>query len=689
MTTYDVCEGVEDALSIWMLERGRAIIGVPGVGAIQHLDLKKGDSVLVWKDGDEEGSAAAKVLTAGVDTLLLNDIAVRVTRTPPDADANIILQKQGLDALRELAARPPEAMLSFNGHIIQLSRITDAVAFAKKRKAIAEVFKSEGIGVGVVDDEVKKLRRAETAAAAAAASGDEGSYEPPKDPEWEGEVDLGAALDSAVAAMPRFLVAPAYVYDTTALWSANTYLVQSEEIGLPVAPQLGFQSLVENSGKSVAIEIVATIAHRGYLRASYTAATLFRRINQDLVTPCLSEFHNILGDKDKDLLAIIDACHRRSEAYVDRTETDPQGKRYVVSYKCWASLAWGAIGAVPREAQSRSIILFLQAALPDESHALDHSIILQDKALIDVRRQLAKWSVTIKKLPTPEMPKFLFNRAADNFRPLFAIAQLAGGDWPQRIRDAAEAISKIERKPSLQVRLLTGITGVLEPTVDKRLATGELIDALCEDEENGWQEANHGKRINEYWLRENLRGLIDPPGSLRWREGSDESDPKIRGYALFQFNDAVLRYLPPKGGTGASGPSGPSGPEPSKPSETADVGGPDAESDPAPHPAHSKPRKSATDETTGPDGPDGPDENPPPLREKEEGATSETASPAGNPEQPNGPLADRKSRRSTRINDAIRETARQHPDWNPTQIGKKCGRAESVVRHILGMEAKP
>jgi len=37
------------------------------------------------------------------------------------------------------------------------------------------------------------------------------------------------------------------------------------------------------------------------------------------------------------------------------------------------------------------------------------------------------------------MPAGIFNRAADNWRPLLAIADLAGGEWPERARQAAQS----------------------------------------------------------------------------------------------------------------------------------------------------------------------------------------------------------------------------------------------------------
>jgi predicted lipoprotein with Yx(FWY)xxD motif len=39
--------------------------------------------------------------------------------------------------------------------------------------------------------------------------------------------------------------------------------------------------------------------------------------------------------------------------------------------------------------------------------------------------------------PDPSIPAALNDRAADNWRPLIAIADLAGGEWPQLARQAS------------------------------------------------------------------------------------------------------------------------------------------------------------------------------------------------------------------------------------------------------------
>ncbi len=230
-----------------MLGRNLTIFGVPGVGTIQHLDLPKGARVTIAKDGDEADTPAAKSLINGVDAQLLKGVYARVTETPLGDDANKILQERGLEALRELAARPPEAALSFHGRIIRLSKIDDPVAFAEERRLINKIF---GVSVKVIDEEVKKLPPPRATPADTTAADAPSSYEGAADPAWEEDVDLAAALNSAVTIMQRFLKAPAYVYDTITLWVVMTYLVQSEEIDLPIAPQLGFHSLLRIAARA-------------------------------------------------------------------------------------------------------------------------------------------------------------------------------------------------------------------------------------------------------------------------------------------------------------------------------------------------------------------------------------------------------------------------------------------------------
>src|SRR5262249_21952069 len=67
--------------------------------------------------------------------------------------------------------------------------------------------------------------------------------------------------------------------------------------------------------------------------------------------------------------------------------------------------------------------------------------------LAALRSQAARWAAdNFDKLaePDPKMPD-LNDRAADNWRPLLAIADLAGGTWPEEGRRAACLLSGEEQ----------------------------------------------------------------------------------------------------------------------------------------------------------------------------------------------------------------------------------------------------
>src|SRR5260221_12392097 len=67
-------------------------------------------------------------------------------------------------------------------------------------------------------------------------------------------------------------------------------------------------------------------------------------------------------------------------------------------------------------------------------------------------RKLARWTqvhFAILQACNPPMPPSAYNRLADNWRPLFAIAQAAGGDWPRRTLEAFNQLIAdcVEGKP--------------------------------------------------------------------------------------------------------------------------------------------------------------------------------------------------------------------------------------------------
>ena len=149
-----VFEGLEDLLTGYMLGRPVRLIGLPGVGTLKYIKIRKGERVVVIRDGDQPGAPADNGLVKGLDNLLLREAAVRVTHTPSGADANSILRNEGLDALRELITNASSAVLSAEGQVARLASL-DPIAYDQQRKEAAPQL---GIRLGTLDKMVRERR---------------------------------------------------------------------------------------------------------------------------------------------------------------------------------------------------------------------------------------------------------------------------------------------------------------------------------------------------------------------------------------------------------------------------------------------------------------------------------------------------------------------------------------------------
>jgi hypothetical protein len=138
----------------------------------------------------------------------------------------------------------------------------------------------------------------------------------------------------------------------------------------------------------------------------------------------------------------------------------------------------------------------------------------------------------------------LHDRAADNWRPLLAIADLAGGDWPAKARAAALALSGEEAAEdgSLGVQLLQDIREAFA-TLDgaEGISTRELLDFLTFSlPDSPWATYGRGRGLTANSLARLLRPFGIKPKQFRPPGG----DP-IRGYRVRDFEDPFRRYLTP------------------------------------------------------------------------------------------------------------------------------------------------
>ncbi|MGB8576668.1 MAG: DUF3631 domain-containing protein, partial [Pseudolabrys sp.] len=133
----------------------------------------------------------------------------------------------------------------------------------------------------------------------------------------------------------------------------------------------------------------------------------------------------------------------------------------------------------------------------------------------------------------------LVNRAADNWRPLVSIADLAGGRWPALARTVAEAAETAKQDQSRRTMVLIAIRDFFaaRPEVN-RVRSAELADALGTIENRPWSEWRNGKPITPAALARLLAPFGIAPGTRR--EGEDT----FKGYLRCDFAQAFATYLP-------------------------------------------------------------------------------------------------------------------------------------------------
>jgi putative DNA primase/helicase len=678
-----VAEGLEDMLSLAALRRPEQLIGLPGIGSLQHLKMSKGDHVVVVRDGDEPDSAADKALRKGLDALLLQKAEVDVTPTPLGQDANSILQAGGPEALAELIDSAAPAELSRDGVITWLAGL-DKLAYDEQRMRVA---KKLGIRVATLDRAVADLRTLEddTSGSSENALADDLLDE---------EIDLAATLDEIITELRRYLVTSTTALGTIALWDAHTYLVHHPQIRLTVSPRLAIQARDAGCGKTIALECTAALAANPRMASSVTASSVLRVIDALQPTFLVDEADQLLrhGNANPDLLAVLNASHRRTTAFVERSVPSADGKDWTVKrFNVWTPIALASIGELPRTQQDRAIrIQLFKAVARDVPEHLEDGTSEKLEAL---QKKLRTWAAYLDELPRPEIPELLRRQAGrigDNWRPLIAIADLAGGRWPQLVRDAVTEAVEAEKRPSRIQRLLISLRKAFDAQTESmnasngqtivvgpfdRLETSVLIEALIADEDEEWATANRGKAISAYWLRDNFRDLLDPPGSREWR---DENQRHRRGYERTQFEKAFTAYLPdytpptPRPPSGLSGKSGVSG---TSTTETSDKSTPYGNN--AVVPDESPPISSGTPSGNGqdidipddfttiaPDTPDFPD-----TPDAQEGTQGGYAGAGRFPDT---------------VEQAAKQLAATHPNWSVGRIAREIGQPPARIHRYIG-----
>jgi putative DNA primase/helicase len=334
-------------------------------------------------------------------------------------------------------------------------------------------------------------------------------------------------LDKLTAQILEYVVIKKHEARAIALWIVHTHVLDCSAI----SPRLKVQSPEPECGKTTLLDILRYLARNPMLTAHATAAAVYHAIADNTPTLLIDEADTCLTTGE--LIAILNAGHRRNDAEVVRA-----GSRYSV----WAPVAFATINGVQNQLDTRSISINLRRRRPDEVvKPFQHD---RTKSLRRLNGRVAKWAKENRealKKAKPDIPEALHNRLADNWRPLLAIADVAGGEWPKLARRASEALSASEAPPESEgVMLLSDIRDILTSRGNDRVWSNDLATALAALEGRPWCEHKGHGAITANAIALLLQPYGIKPADIRKQEVVS------KGYRAKQFNDAFARYLPKK-----------------------------------------------------------------------------------------------------------------------------------------------
>jgi hypothetical protein len=342
----------------------------------------------------------------------------------------------------------------------------------------------------------------------------------------------GHLLDALRDELARYVAFPSgEAADAVTLWIAATHAQPSWEH----APRLAVISPEKRCGKSRLLDIIAATAHKSIVTVNISPAALVRSIGADPPTLLLDEADTVFGrkatDNHEDLRGILNAGHQRGRPYI---RWDAQA-RQLEECATFAMAALASIGDLPDTIMDRAVVIRMRRRAANEKVS-PYRTRRDEPPLHQVRGSLSLWLAdNLDELAeaVPDLP--VDDREADTWEPLVAVADLAGGDWPERARLACLALTgQATAEISRGTRLLADLWTVFD---DQDVMRGQDILVKLQEIEDAPWAAWYGRGLTARDLAVMLRPYGVGPVDVK------VSGSAYKGYRRDQLHEVWVRYL--------------------------------------------------------------------------------------------------------------------------------------------------
>jgi hypothetical protein len=350
-------------------------------------------------------------------------------------------------------------------------------------------------------------------------------------------VDGALLLDEVHQALVRYVAfSSPEAADAVTAWIACTHA----QVAWEHATRLVIKSPVRRCGKSRTLEVLVELAHQVLATTNISVAALVRSIGLvDPPTIVLDEADTVFAtrrgersESAEDLRGILNSGHARGWPYI-RWDATTRKREECPTF---AMAAIAGIGDLPDTIEDRAVIVTMRRRAPGEQVARfrrKRSV----PPLRALRERLHEWMASIAgELADAEPDLPVEDRAADVWEPLVAVADAAGGDWPERIRRACALLTGAGADDEADgTRLLTDLHVVFGDA--DVLATAAILERLNAMETSPWGGWHRGDGINARDLAKMLKPYSVAPKQVRIGEST------IKGYRAEWLFDAWSRYV--------------------------------------------------------------------------------------------------------------------------------------------------
>jgi hypothetical protein len=320
---------------------------------------------------------------------------------------------------------------------------------------------------------------------------------------WDEPGDVALLLQELTEQVGKYVVIAAHYLTAVVLWVLMDWI--HNEIAAH-SPILDLLSVDEGSGKTELEGVLSLLTQRSLHGSEFNGPNIYRTVDRDQPTLIMDEMDDAF-QRRSDMKHIVNTSWTRSSAKIPR-QVRINGELQTHWFNTFCPKIIGHVHVpekpLPRTIASRGICIRMWPKRPDEH--VKEFMHLDDNEFATLRRKLLRFANDQAKAIAeikPTFPADFNNRVRANWKLLLAIAELAGGDWPERTHKAAEYIAG-KTEGSQGARLFTAfhamcVTLLKEGATEIVISSEEAVEFL--------------KDFDPYWATD-YRGSDGHPGEI-------------------------------------------------------------------------------------------------------------------------------------------------------------------------------